>query len=94
MTVSATPTLVMYRGKTAQLPGESLVRNVSDGPSGANVCLLSDMLEWEVPEKTLEKFSSSRTEVERLLREREHHAKKRLSPFLTDALKMCRPRND
>ena len=93
-TAGATPRLDMYWEKTVQLPGESLIRAVSDGPSGVSGCSLSDILEWEVPEETLEKFSSRRSEIDRLLRQRDHHARKRLSPFLADALRMCRPRND
>lgn len=75
----------MYQGPTVQLPGESSTRNVSGGPSDANAFSLSDMLDLELPEETLAKYFSTRSEKDGVLRRRVNQSTP-LSTFLKEAL--------
>ena len=85
LTADDTPTLVMYQGPTVRWPGASSTRNISVCPSDAKGSSLLHMLELDLPEETLARYSLTRQAKDGVLDRRSDHAKPP-SPFLKRAL--------
>ena len=85
LTADDTPTLVMYRGPTVRWPGASSTRNISVCPSDAKGSSLLHMLDLDLTEETLARYSLTRQAKDGVLDRRSDHAKPP-SPFLKKAL--------